>query len=101
MAKKSQVERDQKRRELFEKYRERREALRAARRAARGNPQELARIQFEFAKLPNNSSPTRLNNRCVVTGRSRAYIRKFGLSRITFREMAHRGFLPGVTKSSW
>jgi len=51
--------------------------------------------------LPLNSSPSRLKNRCAVTGRSRGYIRKFGLSRITFREMAHRGFLPGVTKSSW
>ena len=101
MAKKSQIARDEKRRDLYQKYRPRREELKAARRLARDNPQELARIQFELAKLPANSSPTRLNNRCVVTGRSRAYIRKFGLSRITFREMAHRGFLPGVTKSSW
>ncbi len=101
MAKKSQIARDEKRRELYQKYRHQREELKAARRLARDNPQELARIQFELAKLPANSSPTRLNNRCVVTGRSRAYIRKFGLSRITFREMAHRGFLPGVTKSSW
>ena len=101
MAKKSQIARDEKRRDLYQKYRHRREELKAARRLARDNPQELARIQFELAKLPANSSPTRLNNRCVVTGRSRAYIRKFGLSRITFREMAHRGFLPGVTKSSW
>ena len=101
MAKKSQIARDEKRRALYEKHRHRREELKAARRDARGNPAELARIQFELAKLPANSSPTRLTNRCVVTGRSRAYIRKFGLSRITFREMAHQGFLPGVTKSSW
>ncbi len=101
MAKKSQIARDEKRRALHQKHRHRREELKAARRAAQGNAQELARIQFELARLPANSSPTRLNNRCAVTGRSRAYIRKFGLSRITFREMAHRGFLPGVTKSSW
>lgn len=101
MAKKSQIARDGKRRALYQKHRHRREELKAARRAARGNPQELARIQSELARLPANSSPTRLNNRCAFTGRSRAYIRKFGLSRITFREMAHQGFLPGVTKSSW
>ena len=52
-------------------------------------------------KIPLNASPTRLHNRDYVTGRPKAYIRKFGLSRITFREMAHKGFLPGVTKSSW
>ena len=101
MAKKSQIARDAKRRDLYQKYRHRREELKAARRLARDNPQELARIQFELAKLPANSSPTRLNNRCFVTGRSRAYIRKFGLSRITFREMASMGLLPGIRKSSW
>jgi small subunit ribosomal protein S14 len=52
-------------------------------------------------KLPLNASPTRLHNRDVINGRPKAYIRRFGLSRITFREMAHKGFLPGVTKSSW
>ena len=67
MAKKSQVARDEKRRAMYQKYRHRREELKAARRAAQGNPTELARIQFELAKLPANSSPTRLNNRCIVT----------------------------------
>ena len=52
-------------------------------------------------KLPLNSRPTRLHNRDMITGRPKAYIRRFGLSRITFRELAHKGFLPGVTKSSW
>ena len=101
MAKKSQIARDSKRRNMYVKYLEKRDALKAERKAAVGNPSELARIQFELAKLPLNSSPSRRKNRCEVTGRSRGYIRKFGLSRITFREMAHRGFLPGVTKSSW
>jgi len=101
MAKKSQIARDSKRKNMHSKYEGKRDALKAERKAAVGNPAELARIQFELAKLPLNSSPSRLKNRCAVTGRSRGYIRKFGLSRITFREMAHRGFLPGVTKSSW
>ena len=101
MAKKSQFAREAKRKALYEKYRGKRNELKNALKAARGNPQEIMRLQLELAKLPNNSSPTRLKNRCFVTGRSRGYIRKFGLSRITFREYAHRGFLPGVTKSSW
>ena len=54
-----------------------------------------------LAKLPRDASPTRLKNRCSITGRSHGYMRKFGLSRITFREMAHQGLIPGVTKSSW
>ena len=54
-----------------------------------------------LAALPRDSSRTRLKNRCNVTGRSHGYIRKFGLSRITFREFAHQGLIPGVTKSSW
>lgn len=101
MAKKSSVARDQKRQQLHDKYRERRAELKRQLKAAQGNPQEVMRLQMELTKLPWNSSPTRLKNRCVVTGRPRAYMRKFGLSRITFREYAHRGFLPGVTKSSW
>lgn len=101
MAKKSAIARDLHRRELYEKYRGRRAELKRQLKTAQGNPVEIIRIQMALAKLPLNSSPTRLKNRDVVTGRPRAYMRKFGLSRITFREFAHRGFLPGVTKSSW
>jgi small subunit ribosomal protein S14 len=54
-----------------------------------------------LAKLPRDASPVRLKNRCSITGRAHGYIRKFGISRICFREMAHRGLIPGVTKSSW
>jgi small subunit ribosomal protein S14 len=54
-----------------------------------------------LAKLPLNSSPTRRTNRCIETGRPRSYMRQFGLSRITFREHASKGEIPGVTKSSW
>lgn len=56
---------------------------------------------MQLAELPRDASPTRVKNRCNITGRSHGYMRKFGLSRQTFREMAHRGLIPGVTKSSW
>lgn len=54
-----------------------------------------------LSKLPRDSSPTRLHNRCAVTGRPRGYLRKFNMSRIIFRELAHKGQIPGVTKASW
>ena len=54
-----------------------------------------------LAALPRDASPTRLKSRCSITGRAHGYMRKFGVSRITFRELAHRGLIPGVTKSSW
>lgn len=89
MAKKSQIAREKKRQALVEKYRKQREELRS-----RGDWAALS-------KLPRNSSPARLRNRCSVTGRSRGYMRRFGVSRIVFREEALKGNLPGVTKSSW
>jgi small subunit ribosomal protein S14 len=89
MAKKSILARDAKRQKLYDKYAAKRAELKAA-----GDWEALAR-------LPRNSSPTRLNNRCFETGRSRGYMRQFGLSRIAFREHASRGEIPGVTKSSW
>ena len=89
MAKTSIVVRDQKRIKMIKQY--------AAKRA------ELKELgdQEGLAKLPRNSSPTRRTNRCVETGRSRAYMRQFGLSRMSFREHAVKGEIPGVTKSSW
>lgn len=101
MARKSNIARDKKRRELYEKYAARRARLKEELRHAWENPDEAARIQAELMKLPLNASPTRLHNRCLMTGRPKGYIRQFGLSRISFRELAHKGFLPGVTKSSW
>lgn len=89
MAKKSIIARDLKRQRMHEKYASRRAELKAA-----GDMEGLAR-------LPRNSSPTRLKNRCTETGRPRAYMRQFGLSRIAFREHASKGEIPGVTKSSW
>lgn len=89
MAKKSIIARDLKRQKLHDKY--------AAKRA------ELKKLGDAegLHKLPRNSSPTRLKNRCLETGRPRAYMRTFGLSRISFREHASKGEIPGVTKSSW
>lgn len=89
MAKKSSIARDLKRRKMIEKYAEKRAELKAA-----GDYEALA-------LLPRNSSPTRLKNRCSETGRPRAYMRRFGLSRLSFREHANKGEIPGVTKSSW
>ena len=101
MAKKSQIARNNKRRALHEKYKERRAELKAKLRQSWDNPMVRSEIQAELQSMPRNSSPTRLRNRCAVTGRSRGYMRKFGLSRITFREMASEGFLPGIRKASW
>lgn len=89
MAKKSSIARDKKRIKMIEKYAAKRAALKAA-----GDQEGLA-------KLPLNSSPTRHKNRDVLTGRPRAYMRRFGLSRISFRELASKGEIPGVVKSSW
>ncbi len=89
MAKKSKVVREKKRQELVAKYADLRRELKA-----KG---DYAALQ----KLPRDSSPTRLKNRCEITGRPRGYLRKFKVSRIAFRELAHKGQIPGVTKSSW
>jgi small subunit ribosomal protein S14 len=101
MAKKSQVIRDQRRKELIAKYAERRAALRRKLKDPSVSIDEKLQAQAEFAKLPRNSCPTRWNNRCRVSGRSRGYHRKFGISRIALRELALQGQLPGVRKSSW
>ena len=89
MAKKSVIARERKRRKLVEKYAAKRAALKAA-----GDYEGLQ-------KLPRNSSPVRLHNRCALTGRPRGYIRKFGVCRVVFREMALDGKIPGVRKASW
>lgn len=89
MAKKSIVARDAKRAKMIDKYAAKRKELK-----------ELGDLEG-LAKLPRNSSPTRRTNRCAETGRPRGYMRQFGLSRISFREHASKGEVPGVTKSSW
>ncbi|WP_400246710.1 30S ribosomal protein S14 [Niallia sp. JL1B1071] len=89
MAKKSKVVKEKKRREMVKKYATIRREL-----IEKGDYEALR-------KLPRDSSPTRLKNRCEVTGRPRGYLRKFKMSRIAFREYAHKGQVPGVKKSSW
>jgi len=89
MAKKSIIARERKRRRLVAKYAQKRAELKA-----NGDYEALD-------KLPKNASPVRLHNRCKLTGRPKGYMRKFGISRVTFREMASEGKIPGVTKASW
>jgi small subunit ribosomal protein S14 len=101
MAKKSQVNRDRVRKKLIEKYAARRAALRKTLNDPAVSVEEKLVAQEGFAKLPRNSCSTRLNHRCEVSGRSKSYYRKFGISRIALRELALRGQLPGMRKSSW
>jgi small subunit ribosomal protein S14 len=89
MAKESMIAREVKRVKLAQKYAEKRAQLKAE-----GNYVGLSR-------LPRNSNPNRQHNRCKLTGRSRGYMRQFGVSRITFREMASFGLIPGIRKASW
>ena len=100
MAKKSIIEREKKRQQLVIKYLQKRHYLKIRMKKAEFL-QEKLEIQRELQKLPRNSSPVRLRNRCLITGRARGYFKDFGLSRHVLREMAHQGFLPGITKSSW
>ena len=89
MAKKSMLEREKKRELCAQKFAAKRQALKEA-----GDYEALS-------KLPRNASPTRLHNRCKLTGRPKGYMRTFGISRVLFREMANKGLIPGVKKASW
>ena len=89
MAKESMKAREVKRKKIVEKYAEKRKALKEA-----GDYEALQ-------KLPKNASPVRMHNRCKLTGRPKGYMRQFGISRVTFREMANQGLIPGVRKASW
>ena len=101
MAKLSQVLRDRRREKLIKKHAATRRELRKRLKDATVSIDEKLEIQQKFAKLPRNSCPTRLNRRCRISGRSRSYYRKFGISRIALRDLALKGQLPGVRKSSW
>ena len=89
MAKESMKAREVKRAKIVAKYAAKRQALKDA-----GDYEALH-------KLPRNASPVRMHNRCKLTGRPKGYIRQFGISRVTFREMANKGLIPGVRKASW
>ncbi|MFN3234752.1 MAG: 30S ribosomal protein S14 [Gammaproteobacteria bacterium] len=99
MAKKSMVARNNKRKRLSEKHMAKRVKLKEAIRKAEGA--ERMKLQNELAKLPLNSSPVRIRNRCALTGRPRGYYRRFGLARGALRKLAMAGVIPGITKASW
>lgn len=101
MAKKSMMNRQAKREKLVRKYAAKRAELKRRAMDMSLSPEERMDAHQKLAKLPRNSSPVRLRTRCVVSGRPRAVYKEFMLSRIAFREMALRGELPGIHKSSW
>jgi small subunit ribosomal protein S14 len=101
MAKKSSIEKNKLRRKLAKQYAGRRERLLAVANDETKSMEERFEARLKLAELPRNSSPTRIRNRCEVTGRPRAYYRKLGMSRIALRELGSQGLIPGLVKSSW
>ncbi|MFZ7091680.1 30S ribosomal protein S14 [Primorskyibacter sp. 2E233] len=101
MAKKSMIEREKKRQRLVEKYAAKRVALKEIANDESKSMEERFKARLDLAKLPRNSAPSRLHNRCQLTGRPHAYYRKLKISRIMLRELGSNGQLPGVVKSSW
>ena len=100
MAKKSMIAREKKRQRLVQKFLPRRLKLKTQLKETQSFNEKLV-LNRKLQKLPLNSSPYRLHNRCFISGRPKGYYRFFGLSRHFIREMAHEGFLPGVKKASW
>jgi small subunit ribosomal protein S14 len=101
MAKKSSIEKNNRRRRLVKQYAGRRARLKVITEDLSLPVEERFAAQLKLAELPRNSSPTRIRNRCEVTGRPRAYYRKLRMSRIALRELSSQGQIPGMTKSSW
>ena len=101
MAKTSKIAADQRRRGTVARHAEHRAALKAAIKDPSTTLAEKVQAQRALQRLPRDASPTRLRNRDAIDGRPRGYLRTFGLSRVRFRAAAHRGELPGITKSSW
>jgi small subunit ribosomal protein S14 len=101
MAKKSSVAKQAKRQKLVDLNRERRDMLRQRQKDLSLTPEEREEARISLNKMRRDTSPSRLKNRCKLTGRPHAYLRKFGMSRICFRELAGMGMIPGVTKASW
>ena len=101
MAKVAMVERDRKRQRLAAKYAEKRAKLKAIANDESLSTEERFKARLKLSKLPRNSSPTRITNRCQVSGRPRAYHRKLKMSRIALRDLASQGEIPGMVKSSW
>lgn len=101
MAKKSKIARNEQRRDIVARYAERRAELKELIRDTATDDDRRAAAQLALQRLPRDASPVRLRNRDATDGRPRGHLRKFGLSRVRVRELAHRGELPGVHKSSW
>jgi small subunit ribosomal protein S14 len=101
MAKTSAIEKNKRRQRLSKRYAARRARLREIARDKTQPMEERFAATLKLAEMPRNSSPTRVRNRCEVTGRPRAYYRKHKLSRIALRELGSRGLIPGLVKSSW
>ncbi|MFA6917149.1 MAG: 30S ribosomal protein S14 [Parachlamydiales bacterium] len=101
MAKKSSVEKQKRRERIVKNKYEKRKALRERSLDVKISEEERHEARVALNKMPRDSSLIRLRNRCSLTGRCRGYLRKFGISRLCFRQMANDGLLPGVTKSSW
>jgi len=101
MAKKSRIEKNNRRKRTVAKYAKLRAELKETIRKPSTNQEEREVAQMKLRSLPRNANPVRVRNRCELTGRSRGYYRKFGLGRMALRERALKGELPGVTKASW
>jgi len=101
MAKTNMVEREKRRAKIVKKYAAKRAELKELVRSPKTSPEERAAAQARLQSLPRDASPSRMRNRCQITGRSRGVYRKFGLSRSKIREVAMRGEIPGLTKASW
>lgn len=101
MAKKSSIEKNNRRRKMAKQSAGRRARLKAVARDKKSSLEERFAATLKLAEMPRNSSPTRIRNRCEVTGRSRAYYRKLKMSRIALRELGAKGLVPGLVKSSW
>ena len=101
MAKLSSINKNERRKKLVQKYAARYAALKAKADDESLDESERLIARLKMAELPRNANPTRVRNRCELTGRSRAYYRKFKLSRVMLRELGNKGLIPGLTKSSW
>ncbi len=101
MAKSAMVQREIKRQKLVEKYAAKRAALKEIAKNQDLPMEERFKARLKLAKLPRNSSETRLHNRCQITGRPKGYYRKLKMSRIALRDLASNGQIPGMVKSSW
>jgi small subunit ribosomal protein S14 len=101
MAKTSAVEKNKRRMKMAKQYANKRAALKAIAKDRTLSPEEQFAARLKLAELPRNSSKVRIRNRCEMTGRPRAFYRKFKLSRVTLRDLASNGQIPGMVKSSW